>query len=113
MLQGERRPAGAGVHAHAGLVHPHPVGEGRVEHLDEDVTHVVTRPLLEHLDEELAVLLGADRAVRDAVTGLPVQRSLAGAAAPAGLGEGSISAVTLDDGDQLHVLSAQVVPRKV
>ena len=113
MLQGERRPAGAGVHAHPGLVHPHPVRERGVEDLDEHVADVVAHPLLEHLDEELAVLLGADAAVGDELALLPVERSVTGSSPPAGLGEGEqLRGDPLDDGDELDELRTELVAQE-
>ena len=54
VLQRHRQPAGLPVDAQ-GRWPAQPVGQGGVEHLHEDRSHVVTDPLLEDLDQEAAV----------------------------------------------------------
>ena len=76
MLEREREPTRLGVHAEPGRL-ADPVRERDVEHLDVDLADVASHPLLEDVDQEAAVLLGADRAVRDLRPFLEVQRPVA------------------------------------
>ena len=93
VLERDRIAAGAGMDAHAGLVHAEPVRERGVEHLHEDVTDVVASPLLEDVDQELPVAVGRDRAVGDLVTPAGRADDLP-ATPPAASASGSSSGVT-------------------
>ena len=86
MLHGQRRAARLAVDAETGRG-TREVGEGDVEHLDEDAAHVAPHPLLEDVDEEAAPLLGRDRARGDQVARLRVERPTLDVAAPACLGD--------------------------
>ena len=55
--------AGFGQHAHTGLL-AHPVGQGRVEELDEHLAHVLLDPLVEQRAEERAPLFGRHGEIR-------------------------------------------------
>ena len=76
VLEREREPARLGVHAEPGRL-ADPVRERDVEHLDVDLADVAPHPFLEDVDQEAAVLLGADRPVRDLRAFLQVQGPVA------------------------------------
>ena len=76
MLEREREPARLRVDAQPGRL-ADPVRERDVEHLHVHLADVAPHPLLEDVDQEAAVLLAADRAVRDQLSLLLVERPVA------------------------------------
>ena len=76
MLEREGEPARLEVDAEARRL-ADPVRERDVEHLHVHLADVASHPLLEDVDEELPVLLATDRAARDDVAVLHVERPIA------------------------------------
>src|SRR5271169_2009171 len=85
-----------------------------VEHLDENLAHVVAHPLLEDIHQELAVLFAANRAVGYEVASLRIEQALAaGLLTPSLVGDiDGLRAGTLDDWDELHPRSLHLVAEK-
>ena len=106
MLEREREPARLRVDAQPGRL-ADPVGERDVEHLHVHLADVAAHPLLEDVDQEAAVLLAADRAVRDRAPLLLVQRPVA-PRRPRHLAVGGLGD-PLDDRDELDEARAALV----
>ncbi len=80
-----------------------PVGQRDVEHLDIDLADVPADPFVEDRVEERPVLLGGDRAIRDQLALLAVQRPVA---------PGAPGRLTGEPGRQLDLIEADVDPRR-
>ena len=109
MLEREREAARLRVHAQPGRL-AEPVRERYVEELHVHLADVMPHPLLEDVDQEPAVLLAADRAVRDQLSLLLVQRPVA-PRRPGHLPVGGLRD-PLDDRDELDEARVALVPEK-
>src|SRR5271166_4241840 len=108
----ERRPIAAGRRVDAEEMAPEIGFERDVEELDEHAPHIAPHPFLENVDEELAILLAANRAVGDQISGLGVEKALARARpiAPALVGDGErLGRRPLDDRNELDPRRAEFV----
>lgn len=113
VFQGQGVAAGGLEDAQAGLAHP--VCQGCVEGLHEDLANIPAHPLIEDGDQEAPVLLWLHCALGDQLANLSIQRAVAaGTFAPALVSDGQrLQGCSLDDGDELHVLRSQLIAEEV
>ena len=109
MLEREREAARLRVDAQPGRL-AEPVRERDVEELHVHLADITPHPLLEDVDQEPAVLLAADRAVRDQLSLLLVQRPVA-PRRPRHLTVGGLGDA-LDDRDELDEACVALVAQE-
>ncbi len=111
----QRRPVTAFGRMHAQAVSAEARFQRHVEIAHEHAPDVVAHPLLEHIDKKAPVLRGPDRALRDEIARLRVQRPLAtgGRRTPALVGQfDGLRRGPFDDRDELQPFSLQLVAQK-